>query len=222
MMSYDPEKHHRQSHRLKGYDYSLSAPYFITLCTERFLCLFGNVEQEQMLPNEQGKMVEGWLTEIENKFPGVRIDSFQIMPNHLHAVICIMGAGLDMVAKFGIGIEELDLESADDNYGTPLPLAKERHTAKGPEQPNLGQIIQWFKTMTTNNYIRGVREAGWQPFPKRLWQRDYFDHIVRDEVTLERTRDYIRNNPLYWSLEREHPDRMGSDTFADWLQQNEL
>ena len=219
---YDPRKHHRQSHRLKGYDYSLSAPYFATLCTENFRCLFGNVEREAMVPNAQGKMVEGWLTEIENKFPGVRIDSFQLMPNHLHAIICIMGGGLDMAAKFGIGIEDLDIESAGDNYGTPLPLARTELPGLGPEQRDLGQIIRWFKTMTTNSYIRGVRGAGWQPFHKRLWQRDYFDHIVRDEVTLERTRDYIRNNPLYWSLEQEHPDRMGKDSFEQWLVQNEF
>jgi REP element-mobilizing transposase RayT len=221
-MIYDSQKHHRQSHRLKGYDYSLAAPYFVTLCTQEFLCLFGQIEREKMLPNEQGNMVEGWLTEIENKFPGVLLDTFQVMPNHLHAIIVIMGCGLDMAAKFGKGIEDLDNERADNNHGTRRSPGKVGNTAPSPQHPTLGRIVQWFKTMSTNNYIRGVREAEWQPFSKRLWQRDYFDHIIRDEVTLERTREYVRNNPLYWSLEREHPDRIGGDTFDRWLSKNEL
>lgn len=204
-MIYDLQKHHRQSHRLKGYDYSLSAPYFITLCTEKFLCLFGKVEREKMLPNEPGNMVERWLTEIENKFPSVSLDTFQVMPNHLHANIVILGTGLDVAAKFGLGTEDLDLESADANNGTPLPLEEARQAATTLPHPTLGRIVQWFKTMTTNDYIRGVHRSGWTPFQKRLWQRDYFDHVIRNEVTLERTRDYIRNNPLYWSLERQHP-----------------
>jgi REP element-mobilizing transposase RayT len=76
--------------------------------------------------------------------------------------------------------------------------------------------------MTTNNYIRGVRDLRWRPFSKRLWQRDYFDHIIRNEVTLERTRDYIRDNPIYWAAEREKPDRIGKQSFAEWLSENEL
>lgn len=175
-----------------------------------------------MLLSEQGKMIERWLIELGNKFPGVLIDTFQVMPNHLHAIMVIMGCGIDMAARFGIGLDDLDIESADGNHGTPLPIGKTRHLGPALQYPTLGRIVQWFKTMTTNNYIRGVREAGWKPFPRRLWQRDYFDHIIRNEVTLERTRDYIRNNPLYWSAERERPDRIGGDTFEQWLLLGEL
>jgi REP element-mobilizing transposase RayT len=175
-----------------------------------------------MLLSEQGEMIERWLIELRNKFPGVLIDTFQVMPNHLHAVMVIMGCGIDMAARFGIGLDDLDIESADGNHGTPLFIGKARDTGLALQHPTLGRIVQWFKTMTTNDYIRGVREAGWKPFPKRLWQRDYFDHIIRNEVTLERTRDYIRNNPLYWSAERERPDRICGDTFEQWLLQGEL
>jgi REP element-mobilizing transposase RayT len=221
-MIYDPQEHDRQSHRLKGYDYALPAPYFVTLCTEKFRCLLGKVQRERMLPNEQGKMVEGWLTEIEKKFPGVLLDAFQVMPNHLHAIIVIMGCGLDVAAKFGIGMEDLYTGDANDSHCAPLPPRKAVNSGLSPQHPTLGRIVQWFKTMSTNNYIRGVREAEWQPFSKRLWQRDYFDHIIRDEVTLERTGIYVRNNPVYWSLEREHPDNMGKHSFDQWLLQNEL
>jgi REP element-mobilizing transposase RayT len=176
-------------------------------------------------------MVKRWLVEIESKFPRVRIDSFQLMPNHLHAIVVMMGGGLDMAAKFGIGIQELDLESADDNFGTPQSTGQMSSVGRFPrgnsatfgvDDPTLGRVVQWFKTMTTNEYVRGVRQLGCPPFFKRLWQRDYFDHVIRNEVTFERIRTYIRNNPLYWSVERDHPDRIGASTFDQWLSQNEL
>jgi putative transposase len=203
--AFDPKKHHRQSHRLRGYDYSLSAPYFVTLCTQNYLCLFGHVRDRPMVLNQQGKMIETWLDELENNFSAVLVDSFQVMPNHLHAIIVAMGSGLDMAARFDIGLENLDFETADQNNGTPQAIRKGGHIGP-PLHPALGQVVQWLKTMTTNSYIQGVRRFGWKPFQRRLWQRDYFDHIIRDEESLERIRRYIRENPLYWSLEAENPD----------------
>ena len=220
-MSYDSEIHHRQSHRLRGYDYSFPAPYFVTLCSQNAVCLFGEVEKDQMLLNEAGQMVQDWLAKIPNKFPGVLVDSFQVMPNHLHAILVILGGGLDMAAKFGIGIEISDPLSEADN-GIRYVASNRSQTTTTIRDPALGRVVQWFKTMTTNNYIRGVRDPGWKPFPKRLWQRDYFDHIIRNEMMLERTRGYIRDNPIYWAVERERPDRMGEQSFAEWLLANEL
>jgi REP element-mobilizing transposase RayT len=171
--------------------------------------------------NEAGRMVQDWLARIPNKFPGVLVDSFQVMPNHLHAILAIMGGGLDMAAKFGLGIEVSDsLREADNDVR--YSASNESQTTATIRDPSLGRIVQWFKTMTTNNYIRGVRDLGWRPFPKRLWQRDYFDHVIRNEITLERTRDYIRDNPIYWAVEKERPDRMGKQNFAEWLVENEL
>jgi REP element-mobilizing transposase RayT len=77
--------------------------------------------------------------------------------------------------------------------------------ATGEPQPSLSQIVQWFKSMTTNDYIRGVKEDGWPPFRKRLWQRAYYDHIVRDERDLDRIRDYIDGNPSRWAEDPENP-----------------
>jgi len=71
--------------------------------------------------------------------------------------------------------------------------------------PTLGEIVGWFKTMTTNAYIRGVKECGWTPFPRRFWQRNYYEHIVRNEGELDRIRTYIASNPLRWALDRENP-----------------
>lgn len=69
----------------------------------------------------------------------------------------------------------------------------------------LGEIVQWFKTMTTNAYIRGVKEQGWEPFPGKLWQRNYYEQIIRDERHLTAVRQYIHNNPANWAADKLHP-----------------
>ena len=215
------QKQDRQSHRLRGYDYSLSAPYFVTICAEKSLHLFGTVESERMVLNEPGRMVAGWLLETQNKFTNVRVDAFQVMPNHLHAIIVLMGNGMDMASRFGLGIDDLDLESADGNAGVPLQIGEGKSTRPIVKDPSLGSVLQWFKTMTTNMYIRGVRELDWKPFAKRLWQRNYYDHIIRNGLALERTRDYIRDNPLYWSLQRD-AGSSEEQSFEQWLLNHKL
>jgi putative transposase len=219
-MTCDPRKHHRRSIRLRGYDYSQAAPYFVTLCVQDQICLFGEIIEGEMVLNSAGRVIERWWKELENKFSEIRIDSYQVMPNHFHAILAIMGTGMDMIANFGIGLDGLDLDGADDNDGivTSRPRLQGGHA--GPPlrpQPVLGNMIQWFKTMTTNEYIRGVREFGWARFRGKLWQRDYFDHVIRNAESLDRIREYIRENPLRWSLDRENPDRTSDDEFDQWL-----
>ena len=66
-------------------------------------------------------------------------------------------------------------------------------------------MVQWFKTMTTNEYIRCVNQSGWPPFPKRVWQRNYYEHIIRDEDELNIIRQYIRDNPTKWDQDPDNP-----------------
>jgi len=66
-------------------------------------------------------------------------------------------------------------------------------------------IIQWFKTMTTNEYLRGVKTSGWAPFQGQLWQRNYYEHVIRDEESLNRIRQYIHDNPARWEFDHENP-----------------
>ena len=72
------------------------------------------------------------------------------------------------------------------------------------DQVSLSTVIQWFKTLTTNNYIVGVRENGWPRFPGRLWQRNYYEHIIRNESSLNKLRQYIEDNPLNWPSSHDH------------------
>ena len=76
----------------------------------------------------------------------------------------------------------------------------------GGNDPRLGDVIRWFKTMSTNEYMRRVRQAGWPPFPGRLWQRNYYERVIRNERELNAIRQYILNNPLKWAMDSENPD----------------
>ncbi len=197
-MPYDPKKHHRRSIRLKGYDYARPGAYFLTLCTQNRACLFGTVVDGEMHANGAGCMVQRWWDELNHKFPHIRTDAFVVMPNHVHGIIMIHPVGADLRVRPD---ENNPTDHPGDEWDAPKP---EQGAHTGAPLP---QIVQWFKTMTTNEYIRHVKNAGWPPFQKRLWQRNYYEHIIRNERALHRIRRYIAENPMRWHLDRQNPRR---------------
>jgi REP element-mobilizing transposase RayT len=146
--------------------------------------------------NDAGRMVCQWYTELENKFPDIQCDEFVCMPNHVHFVVVNVGVGIDVGVNVGA-----DLRVCPGSMPPPG-----EHGGMGEQHGGMGEhigspirgVIQWFKTMTTNGYIRGVKQNGWPPFPGKLWQRNYWEHIVRSETEMRRIRQYIRNNPENW------------------------
>jgi len=193
---------HRKSPRLSGYDYSQEGAYFVTVCVKDRLSLLGRVIDGTMRLNQAGQMMVTWWRELERKFPSMKIDEyFVVMPNHFHGIVLVP--------------EEEPCfrpNPVTTPANPPLPLAKGGHAG-----PPLQRIVQWFKTMTTNNYIHGVKEHGWPQFKGSLWQRSFYDHVIRDEASLNRIREYIASNPLRWDLDRENPRSRGSDEFDRWL-----
>ena len=197
-MKYYPEIHHRRSQRLKEYDYSQAGAYFVTLCTQNRKCFFGEIVQGEMLLNNTGEMVEKWYYELENKFPNTHCDEFVIMPNHFHCIITIIkpvGADLCVCPNKSKlnkitpnALDEHANESMGEHAGSPLHI-----------------IIQWFKTMTTNEYIRNIKINNWIPFNGKLWQRNYYDHVIRNDHEIKRIRKYIQNNPLKWNDDVDNP-----------------
>jgi len=186
-MQHDPDKHHRRSIRLKGYDYARAGAYFVTICVQNKECLFGNIADAEMRLNDAGHMVARWWQELAHKFSTVETDEFIVMPNHFHGIVVLVGADLRVCP-----VPDTRAEPGA-NGGAPL-----RNVA-------LGEIVQWFKTITTNEYIRGVEQHDWQPFAGRLWQRNYYEHIIRTDDELERIRDYIVGNPAKWAMDEENP-----------------
>jgi REP element-mobilizing transposase RayT len=176
----------RRSIRLRGYDYSRSGAYFVSICTKDRTCLFGDIDNQQMALNDAGRMVEKWYVQLENKFEDIRCDEYIIMPNHFHAIIQNTGpVGADLCV---CPYDSRHGRTSGEHTGSPLQ-----------------RVIQWFKTMTTNEYIRGVKQYRRVPFPGRLWQRNYYEHIVRNENEMSRIRKYIRNNPAQWDTDKDNP-----------------
>jgi putative transposase len=197
-VKYDPQKHHRRSIRLKGYDYTQAGAYFITIVTQDRECLLGDVVDGVMQLSEAGHMVERCWYDIPTYFPNVELDAFVTMPNHLHGIIVIahnhpVGAGL---------------VPAQHDRATTDGATTDGATADGATTrvaPTVGDIVGAFKSKTTVAYIRGVKQSGWPPFGGRLWQRNYYEHIIRNDASLNRIRQYIVNNPTKWGLDRENP-----------------
>lgn len=191
MNIYNPNIHHRRSIRLKDYDYSEAGLYFIIICVQNRECLFGNIAAgadlrvcPEMILNDAGMMVQKWYIELENKFPDIRCHEMAIMPNHFHCIVEHVGADLRVCPNTSnivgehVGGEQIQGE----HVGSPLH-----------------RVVQWFKTMTTNEYIRGVKTLGWQPFNGKLWQRNYYEHVIRNEQSYQTISEYIINNPAKWA-----------------------
>ena len=219
-MKYNPDLHNRHSIRLRGYNYANSGGYFVTICLNQRIRknqrgglgfglgrggtyfqqkgqtrrsaptgfmnygfdfpTFGLVENGVMMLNDCGKMVEKYILEIINntdKFSHIKIDEYIVMPDHIHAIITITNPSNRAGADLRVCPPKTKI------YPTPIQL---------------GTIIQWFKTMTTNEYANNVKTINWQPFHKRLWQRNYYEYIIRNEIEYAKISEYIRKNPIMW------------------------
>jgi putative transposase len=177
-MKFDPQKHHRRSIRLKDYDYSQAGAYYVTINVQNRECLFGEIVNYEMILNDAGKMIEVQWLALLKRFPNIELDVYQVMPNHAHGIIVIVEP------EFGI----------ESRAGT-------------SPAPTLGDIVGAFKSITTHEYIQGVGNKNWRQFYKRLWQRNYYEHVVRDEADLNRIQDYIQSNPANWDEDEENPNR---------------
>ena len=200
-MTYNPNIHHRRSIRLKGYDYSQAGLYFITICIQKKTCLFGNINNDEMNVNVAGEMIGKWYRELENKFSDIKCREMIVMPNHFHCIIENVGAnaypvGADLcVCPFSNSPQNMGLFSR--NMGGSSSMGGQSNMGEHIGSP-LQRVAQWFKTMTTNEYIRGVKQFNWQRFDKKLWQRNYYEHVIRNEKSYLQIVEYIKTNPAKW------------------------
>ena len=172
-MKYNPDRHRRRSIRLKGYDYSQAGAYFVTLCTQNKECLFGEVVDGKMTLNEPGLIVEDCWEWLSKQYPHVILDTWTVMPNHLHGIIIITHDG------------------RGGSRTAPTVMAKRKP---------LGRLIGAFKTVSTKR-INALRETPAVP----VWQRNYFERVIRNENELIRTSEYILNNAAHWAEDENNP-----------------
>jgi putative transposase len=195
-MAFNPDIHHRHSIRLRDYDYSSNGAYFLSLCTRERKCDFGEIIDGSMYLNEVGCLVESCWRAIAENFPDVKLDSWVIMPNHLHGIIIIT----DAIQPVGAKQASSALPASCLNKSSNLAEEHSHLPLHGTNPGSLSAIVQNFKSISTRKINRLLHTP-----ESALWQRNYYERIIRNENELERARTYIVNNPIRWSLDKENP-----------------
>ncbi len=185
-MAFDPKKHHRQSIRLQGYDYSQAGAYFVTVVTHQRDCLFGEIENGELILNELGKIADECWRAIPEHFPFVELGVHVIMPNHMHGMIVIRADDP------GIGRGAAMLRPYDDDDGN----AHKINVKPG----SLGAIIRSYKSAVSYRSNKEHNVTG-------VWQRNYYEHIIRNEHEMDNIWRYIGSNPAQWDDDDENPRR---------------
>ena len=258
---FDPQKHHRKSIRLKGYDYSQAGAYYVTIVVRGRECLFGEIVNGEMILNEYGKIVQKWWDEIPIHFPNVELGAFVIMPNHVHGTIFIIAErrgevlsprnspnhnsqkNINIISprynpnydNENINVDEINKqgETNHDKHnininennqqgGETPPLHKQNsniqninidgtnqqgaeipkgHVAAPLRKPTLGQIIAYFKYQSTKE----MNQIETKDAIRKFWQRNYYEHVIRDEKDLQSKTDYININPSLWDEDDNNP-----------------
>lgn len=203
-MKYNSQKHHRRSTRLKDYDYSQSGTYFVTICAHNRACLFGNITDNKMILSTIGEIARNILSEIPAHFHNVELDRHVIMPNHIHGIIIIKQNNNPGLIYRPHENNHCCMDSIDrtkeNNYRrrglinqTPTHWILMKNA-----NVTLGKIIRHFKAKST----KFIHNNGHSSFK---WQRNYYEHIIRNEKELHGIRHYIIHNLLKWDLDRENP-----------------
>lgn len=179
---FDPLVHHRHSFRMKGYDYSLAGAYFVTITTHQRIYLFGDVVKDEIVLNPYGRVAfEQWIR-LGKRFHQSDFSKFVIMPNYIHGIISIVRGAA----------EESQVSSVQNPPLRPY-LTKLASNS-------LGVIVRAYKAAVTYriNAMRGFTDPP-------IWQRNYYDHIIRNEEDYEAIWNYIETNPRKWIDDRLNP-----------------
>ena len=182
-MPYISGNHRRRSIRLTGYNYSQAGAYFVTICAHQRLCLFGDVVAGEMRLSDRGQVVADIWGKIPEHHPHVKLDAFVVMPNHVHGILHIVRRGTACRAP----------TDRIERFGQPVP-------------GSIPTIVRSFKSAVTKriNEIKGT--SG-----QLLWQRNYYEHVIRTQDDLDDIRQYILGNPAKWSEDQENPQNIGLD-----------
>ena len=195
-MKYSPVKQHR-SIRLKDYDYTQPGAYFVTIVTRNRACLFGDVVEGKIRLSNLGEIVRRDWQAIAEHFHHTEPDVFVVMPNHVHGIIFIeVGARHAVPLRSPSTIN--DSTEHFERFGKPV-------------SGSIPTIVRSFKSVVTKdiNELRHTRGAS-------IWQRNYFEHVIRDEESLNRIRQYILDNPARWEFDRENPAVVSPESENAW------
>lgn len=193
-VAFNPNRHHRRSIRLKHHDYTSAGFYFITICTHQRRCLLGNVMEGAVQLSEFGEIVAACWQAIPQHFSQIQLDRFVVMPNHLHGILVVTDMDKGMVV------------TTDTGRGMAMPCPYTTFQSRKFGQPisgSISTIVGSFKSAVTKQ-INLLRHAPGTP----VWQRNYYEHIIRDDRALHQIRDYIEHNPITWNQDQLHPNHL--------------
>jgi putative transposase len=189
-MGYNPEIHHRRSIRLRNHDYATPGMYFLTLCTQHREPWLGQIVDGKFHPTEDGETAIAAWQSIPQRFPNIRLDAFVAMPNHIHGILEIVnelpGNGREISVGTGRGM------SVGAGRGDPAPTAVMTIT--------MGNVVAYFKYQTTKIINQQSDQMG-----RKIWQRNYWERVVRHDDELTNFRHYIITNPQRWDRDRLNP-----------------
>lgn len=169
--------YHRRSIRLRKYDYSENGYYFVTICSLNREYIFGEVIDDSMVLNKKGMVLKKWLLNLDGRFR-IEISNYQIMPNHVHMIIKIVGANHDSPKKEN-GIYQSNIRAIRES-----PVQNKRS--------ELSKIIGYLKMNVS-------KEIG-----MRVWQRNYYERVIRNETEYLKIKEYVRLNPKIWFRDRNN------------------
>ena len=205
-MKYNPQIHHRRSIRLKGYDYSQAGAYFITICCQDRECRFGKIENDEMILNKYGQIAyDEWL-KLPERFSNFELDVFQIMPNHMHGIIVLNDVMVNGQPQQKGQPQGIAPTVAESNVGAGFTPAHHTETIK--TNATVGDIVGAYKSLVANGCLdihkqkwAGVNRATARVTPTmgKIWQRNYHEHIIRNEQSNQTISNYIINNPSKWN-----------------------
>ena len=203
-MTYHPDIHHRRSIRLKDYDYSDAGAYFVTVCAWRKENMFGKISEGKISYSDVGEIISHIWRNLPDRFASIELDEFVIMPNHIHGIIVLnVGAGLALPGTRPDSPPSRTCEIKPKRKGA-ASSAPTKNNLTNPDAinhaPTLGDIMRTFKSVSTIAVNRHFDRRGYP-----LWQRNYYEHIIRNESELHPIREYIRYNPLKWDEDEENP-----------------
>jgi REP element-mobilizing transposase RayT len=205
--NFNPEIHHRQTIRLKGYDYGSAGLYFITLCTHNRAMLFGHIENGQMVLNAAGQIANQCWFEIPNHYPNIVLHEFVVMPNHIHGIIQIVGAKYfspnnepEQILDHYIGANDFSPNEIGINDVSPNNTgAKDVSPLRRGPSGTIGAVVRGYKIGVTK-WMRQHTDI------QTIWQRNYWEHIIRDENSFQTISCYIKNNPAKWENDKLNRD----------------
>ena len=241
-MKFNPKIHHRRSIRLRGYDYSREAAYFITICAQDRRCIFGSIENGEMKLNELGCIAHQAWAKLPERWPHLELGAFQIMPNHMHGIL-IISHHPPVRATLAVAppdaqenteqsgpkentsekpetttaeSEKTEPETAESRATAefratarvaPTTVAPTATTADSTkkqwlERPSIGQIVAAYKSIVVTDWLKQISTNKQGRRFGKMWQRNFWEHIIRDEGAFQRISAYIVNNPKKWDEDK--------------------